>query len=86
MGIVLVKGKLVKLFKASSVSQIVREKWKLVDHQSLVSTAVIPFVVLGDKVWSPCIRRQSSSSQDSHQLSTFSAKLIIFYKIGCFQA
>ena len=39
MGIVLVKGKLVKLFKASTVSQVVREKWKLVDHSIQVYSA-----------------------------------------------
>ena len=55
MGIVLVKRKFVKLFKASIVWQVVREKWKLVDHSTQESTvrnvSVIKFITTRTKNW-----------------------------------
>ena len=86
MGILLVKGKLVKLFKASTVSLVVREKWNLVDQPSLVPTSAITFVALGDKIWSPWIRSPKFVATGFPSIAHISAKLIVFDKMGSFQS
>ena len=49
---------------------------------SLVPTAAITFVALGDEIWLPQFIAQSSSPDFPLELPTFSAKLIAFYKMG----
>ena len=48
---------------------------------SLVPTAAITFVASGNEIWSSQIHHPKSP-EHSHQLPTFSAKLIAFYKKG----
>ena len=68
-------------------------KWKYVEKYfqssvilqlSVAPTAAVTFVAFGDEIWSPQIHRPKIDASEFPPISQFTAKLIAFYKMGCF--